>query len=102
MCLGKFHLNAAKSLHEEVTTMQLTIRMPQEYNEKIEILAEKMGLKRSDIARLALKEFIEENIAADDRVPYDKVKHLLGNAESGIKDLGQRHREYVFKVIRIR
>jgi predicted transcriptional regulator len=82
--------------------MQLTIRMPQEYNEKIEILAEKMGLKRSDIARLALKEFIEETIAADDRGPYDKVKHLLGAAESGIKDLGQRHREYVFKVIRIR
>jgi predicted transcriptional regulator len=93
---------AAKSLHEEVQTMQLTIRIPQEYNEKIEILAEKMGLKRSDIARLALKEFIEENIAADDRVPYDKVKHLLGAAESGIKDLGQRHREYVFKIIRIR
>jgi hypothetical protein len=82
--------------------MQLTIRMPQEYNEKIEILAEKMGLKKSDIAKLALKEFIEENIADGGSVPYDKVKHLLGVAESGIKDLGQRHREYVFKIIRIR
>lgn len=82
--------------------MQLTIRMPEEYNEKIEILAEKMGLKKSDIARLALKEFIEKNIATDDKYPYDKVKHLLGTAESGIKDLGQRHREYIFKVTRIR
>jgi predicted transcriptional regulator len=86
--------------YEEVQTMQLTIRMPQEFNEKIEILAEKMGLKKSDIARLALKEFIEENLAADDRVPYDKVKHLLGAAESGIKDLGQRHREHLIKKIR--
>jgi predicted transcriptional regulator len=86
--------------YEEVQTMQLTIRMPQEYNEKIEILAEKMGLKKSDIARLALKEFIEENIAVDDRAPYDKVKHLLGAAESGIKDLGQRHREHLIKKIR--
>ena len=68
--------------------MQLTIRMPQEYKEKIETLAERMGLKKSDIARLALKEFIEENIAADDRAPYDKVRHLVGTAESGIKDLG--------------
>jgi hypothetical protein len=80
--------------------MQLTIRMPQEYNEKIETLAEKMGLKKSDIARLALKEFIEENIADDDIVPYDKVKHLLGLAESGIKDLGRRHREHLIKKIR--
>jgi antitoxin component of RelBE/YafQ-DinJ toxin-antitoxin module len=102
MCLGRFHLSAAKGLHEEVQTMQLTIRMPQEYKEKIETLAERMGLKKSDIARLALKEFIEGNIAADDRAPYDKVKHLIGTAKSGIKDLGQRHREYVFKVIRIR
>lgn len=82
--------------------MQLTIRMPLEYQERIETLAERMGLKKSDIARLALKEFIEENLTDDGKAPYDKVKHLLGTAESGIKDLGQRHREYVFKVTRIR
>ncbi len=80
--------------------MQLTIRMPQEYKEKIEILAERMGLKKSDIARLALKDFIDENLVTDDRAPYDKVKHLLGTAESDIKDLGQRHREYLIKRIR--
>jgi predicted transcriptional regulator len=80
--------------------MQLTIRMPHEYKERIEILAERMGLKKSDIARLALKDFIDENLAADDMAPYDKVKHLLGTAESGIKDLGQRHREYLIKKIR--
>lgn len=80
--------------------MQLTIRMPQEYKEKIEMLADRMGLKKSDIARLALKDFIDENLVADDRVPYEKVKHLLGTAESGIKDLGQRHREYLMKKIR--
>ena len=42
--------------------MQLTIRMPDEYGEKIAALARKMGLKKSDIARLALKQFIEENL----------------------------------------
>ena len=36
-------------------TMQFTVRMPDEYKRKIDILAEKMGLKRSDIARMALK-----------------------------------------------
>ena len=80
--------------------MQLTIRIPEEYKEKVELLAQKMGLKKSDIARIALKEFIEENMDSDDRTAYDKVKHLLGTAESGIKDLGQRHREYLVKKIR--
>jgi predicted transcriptional regulator len=83
-----------------VKIMQLTIRMPQEYKEKIEILAERMGLKKSDIARLALKDFLDANLTGDDMAPYDKVKHLLGSAESGIKDLGQRHREYLMKKIR--
>jgi hypothetical protein len=88
------------SIFQEVQTMQLTIRMPEEYKERIEILAERMGLKKSDIARLALKEFIEENTATDGQSPYEKVKHLLGTAESGIKDLGQRHREHLIKKIR--
>ena len=68
--------------------MQLTIRMPDEYKEKIEVLAGKMGLKKSDVARMALKTFIEENMDNDQRRPYEKTKHLLGIAESGIKDLG--------------
>jgi len=73
--------------------------MSQEYKEKLETLAQRMGLKKSDIARLALKAFIEENLAGDGTAPYDKVKHLLGTAESGIKDLGQRHREHLIKKI---
>ncbi len=80
--------------------MQLTIRMSQDYKEKMETLAQRMGLKKSDIARLALKAFIEDNLADNTKTPYDKVKHLLGTAESGIKDLGQRHREHLIKRIR--
>ena len=49
--------------------MQLTIRMPDEYGEKIKVLAEKMGLKKSDIARLALKQFVEESLNNDERTP---------------------------------
>ncbi len=80
--------------------MQLTVRMPDEYREKIEILAEEMGLKKSDIARLALKRFIEENMETTETSPFEKVKHLLGTAESGMKDLGQRHREHLMSKIR--
>ena len=80
--------------------MQLTVRVPDEYGEKIEILAEMMGLKKSDIARLAMKQFIDENLNNTRTLPFQKVKHLLGTAESGIKDLGQRHRYYLIKKIR--
>jgi antitoxin component of RelBE/YafQ-DinJ toxin-antitoxin module len=80
--------------------MQLTVRMPDEYSEKIAVLAEKMGLKRSDIARLALKQFIDENLDNNQSTPYQKVMHMLGSVESGIKDLGQRHRDYLIKKIR--
>ena len=79
--------------------MQLTVRMPDKYGEKIKVLAEKMGLKKSDIARLALKQFVEESLSNDQNTPYQKIKHLLGSAESGIHDLGQRHRDYLVKKI---
>ena len=80
--------------------MQFTVRLPDEYGEKINILAKKMGLKKSDIARLALKNFVEENLSSDQKVPFLKVEHLLGSAESGIKDLGLRHRDYLIKKIK--
>ena len=79
--------------------MQLTIRMPDEQMLRIENIANKMGLKKSDITRMALKNFIEEY--SDSTVkPFAKVKHLLGVVESGVSDLGQRHRNHLIKKIK--
>ncbi len=75
--------------------MQLTIRMPDEYLPKIEKIADKMGLKKSDITRMAIKKFITEYNAQDEQNPYTKAQHLLGVAESHITDLGQNHRTYL-------
>ena len=80
--------------------MQLTIRIPDEYSLKIEKLTKKMGLKKSDIARLALKQFLDENSSKKEKRPFDKIKHLLGSAESKIEDLGQRHRDYLIGKIK--
>jgi hypothetical protein len=79
--------------------MQLTIRMPDEQMSRIELIAKKLGLKKSDVTRMAIKKFIEEydDITAK---PYAKVKHLLGVVESGIPDLGQRHRKHLLKKIK--
>jgi len=80
--------------------MQLTVRMPDEYTEKLNSLSKKMGLKRSDIVRLALKRFLDENSDGINQAPFQKIKSILGLAESGIKDLGQRHRHYLIQKIR--
>ncbi len=79
--------------------MQLTIRMPDEQMSRIEQIAKKMGLKKSDVTRMAIKKFIDEY--SDSTVkPFAKVKHLLGVVESGVPDLGQRHRNHLIKEIK--
>ena len=80
--------------------MQMTIRIPDEYEKKVSRIGKEMGLKRSDVFRLAIKQFIEEKLKHDDGAPFKKVSHLLGIGESGIKDLGQRHRDYLIKKVR--
>lgn len=39
---------------------QITIRMPEEYFYKIELIAKSSGLKKSDITRIAIRKFFEE------------------------------------------
>ena len=68
--------------------MQLTVRMPDEYTEKLNGLSKKMGLKKSDVVRLALKRFLDEDSKEIDPSPFQKVKNILGvvKAESKILD----------------
>lgn len=82
--------------------MQLTVRMPDEYEERIEALAKHLGLKKSDIVRLAIRRFAEENLPVEEKTPFQKVRDLLGTAESGLSDLGRRHREHLVAKIRAR
>jgi len=79
--------------------MQLTIRMPDDQMSRIEHIAKKLGLKKSDVTRMAIKKFIQEY---DDGTakPFTKVKHLLGVVESGVPDLGHRHRQHLLKKIK--
>ena len=79
--------------------MQLTIRIPDEQMSIIEHIAKKMGLKKSDVTRMAITKFIEEYNVSTAK-PFNKIKHLLGAVESGVPDLGQRHREYLLKKIK--
>jgi len=80
--------------------MQLTIRMPDENMLKIEYIAKKMGLKKSDVARMAIKAFLDQHDEPSVERPYTKVENLLGIAESGLSDLGYSHREHLIEKIK--
>ena len=79
---------------------QLTIRMPEEHFLKIEQIAKSSGLKKSDVTRMAIRKFLEEYSRDENMDLYNKAKHLVGVAESGIADLGQNHRDHLIKKIK--
>ncbi len=76
---------------------QLTLRLSDELAEKLELAAHRLRRKRSEVVRLALEQFLEDQIEAR---PIERVRDLLGRIESGLPDLGQRHREYLLKRLR--
>lgn len=79
---------------------QLTIRMPKEYLIQIDQIAKSTGLKKSDITRMAIKNFIEKHVDEEDLNLYTKFKSLIGVVESGIPDLGQNHRKHLIRKIK--
>lgn len=81
---------------------QLTVRLPQDLNDGITDIARKMRLKRSDIVRVAIEKFIEEFEGKEEDRPYERVRKLIGRIETGISDLGERHREYLVERIKKR
>ena len=81
--------------------MQITIRIPDQYGSKLNRLSKEMGMRRSDIIRLAMKQFLDgTEEAAARRSPYLRISHLLGVVESDVKDLGQSHRKYLIQRVR--
>ena len=79
---------------------QLTIRLPADLTNKVWERAKSMRLKRSDIVRLALAQYLE--LPDENDRPYERVKHLAGSMHSGISDLGTNHRKYLIQKIRQR
>lgn len=76
---------------------QLTLRLSAELAEQLEVAAKRLQRKRSEVVRMALEQFLA--VQVEDR-PINRVRDLLGAFESGVPDLGQRHREYLVKRLR--
>jgi metal-responsive CopG/Arc/MetJ family transcriptional regulator len=73
---------------------QLTVRIPETLQRKLSRYARKLRLKRSDVIRLALEEFLSDAEEEQER-PFMRVRRLLGEMESGIDDLGAEHRKHL-------
>lgn len=76
---------------------QLTIRLPEELAEELGRTAKRMRRRRSEVVRLALEQYL--TVQAQER-PIERVRDLLGRVETGVPDLGQRHREYLVQRFR--
>jgi len=81
---------------------QLTVRLPGDLHERLSRTAMRIGLKRSDVARLAIQRYLDEADQAVGPRPYDLAKDLIGSLRSGVGDIGSRHREYLLERFRKR
>lgn len=79
---------------------QLTVRLPDNLEKDISMLAKKLHLKRADVVRMALEIFVKQTAGEEKGSPYDRVKSLLGSVSSGISDLGESHREHLLRKFR--
>jgi predicted DNA-binding protein len=71
--------------------------MPAELAERLEEAAKRSRRNRSEIVRMALEQFLEAEVPER---PIERVRDLLGRVESGLPDLGERHREYLLQRLR--
>jgi Arc/MetJ-type ribon-helix-helix transcriptional regulator len=79
---------------------QVTVRMPDRLVEKLDREAVRRRRKRSEVIRIAVERYFEDAEPAPGTRPIDRVRDLLGSFESGIPDLGQRHREHLLDRLR--
>ena len=76
---------------------QLTLRLPATLAEKLDRSAKRLQRRRSEVVRLALEQFLDSQVPVS---PVERVRDLLGRVESGLPDLGQRHRDYLVRRLR--
>lgn len=78
---------------------QVTVRLPEDLSRALAASSRRLQQKRSEIVRLALREFPGEAAGSRTR-PADRVHGLIGSLESGVPDLAEEHRAYVVEFLR--
>jgi metal-responsive CopG/Arc/MetJ family transcriptional regulator len=77
---------------------QLTVRIEADLDRALDEAAERLDRRRSDVVRMALRQFLFGNSRPDR--PAERVRDLLGSVESGIPRLAERHREYIVESLK--
>jgi predicted DNA-binding protein len=80
---------------------QITIRLPEALHQRLERAAKSLGRRRSELARLAVQRYLDEIEGEPAPRPYERVRDLLGSLDSGVPDLGSRHREHLLAYFRL-
>lgn len=81
---------------------QITIRLPETLRRRLDRVAKSVGRRRSDLARLAVQRYLDEIESPSTPRPYERVRDLLGSVDSGVSDLGSRHRDHLLAYFRRR
>jgi len=81
---------------------QITIRLPETLRRRLDRMAKNVGRRRSDLARLAVQRYLDQLEGASAPRPYERVRDLLGSVDSGVSDLGSRHRDHLLAYFRRR
>ncbi len=79
---------------------QITVRLQDELSRNVSGAAKRLHVRRSDIVRMALENFIGGAEDNEEGVPYDRVKNLLGRISTGVPDRGESHRKYLIERMR--
>ena len=82
-----------------MSAQQLTVRLPEDLGSALASAARRLQRKRSEIIRLALRQFLEFQ-ERDTRAPSERVDHLLGSLDSGIPDLVENQRAYLLESLK--
>ena len=71
----------------------MTFRLPRDVAKRLDEIAARRGIHRSDLLREAAARVVE---AEDERQrPFDRVQALIGSIDSGVADLGSEHRRHL-------
>jgi metal-responsive CopG/Arc/MetJ family transcriptional regulator len=76
----------------------ITVRLPAELARALDARVRRMGERRSDVVRSALREYL--GAARSRAKPIDRVRQLIGSVDGGPGDLAERHRAYVLESLR--
>jgi metal-responsive CopG/Arc/MetJ family transcriptional regulator len=75
-----------------VARLQRTqVYLEPEVSQALDRLARRRGTTRSDLIRLATRQYVEEEQAPDE----DSILGLIGLGQSGLTDVSERHDDYL-------